>query len=431
MNNLNVPLKQNNFFINFIFYIFLFVFIEGSLRKWFLPQFNIEIILIRDFLIFWIVLIGFKNKIFITGASIERVTLFFSIFFFIVILIQQLVYNYNFGVTLIGIRNWILYLWFSILIYRVLNIKIFLKKILDILLYLTSITFIIITIQHLSPSTAFINQNIGTDIYIFEVARDIVRVTGTFSFTYGYVQFIYFLTPFILYYLDEGKNLGNTKRLLIFFMLIFCVFLSGSRSLIFYFLFQLFFFYVFVASHKILIIFKGLILSLIIYLIIENFFPNSILATLERFESASDKYVIHLRMLEIIFGNYNSWMNLSILGEGLGLSSNLSKFFINVDFILGENESDRIILGGGVFGIFILIFKFFLSFYFIIKGYKIFKSFNYSLPLLFSSYFIIQILTQQNTGQLTSHAFSFLSLGIMLSFLKIFNSSLNKNENYY
>ena len=82
MNNLNVPLKQNNFFINFIFYIFLFVFIEGSLRKWFLPQFNIEIILIRDFLIFWIVLIGFKNKIFITGASIERVTLFFSIFFY-------------------------------------------------------------------------------------------------------------------------------------------------------------------------------------------------------------------------------------------------------------------------------------------------------------------------------------------------------------
>ena len=116
------------------------------------------------------------------------------------------------------------------------------------------------------------------------------------------------------------------------------------------------------------------------------------------------------------------WETFSLIGEGIGLGSNIAKIFTGRVFILGEYESTRIINEGGIMGVFFLVSKFIFSFYSIRKTLTIFKKYNEILPLYFSIFFVTQLLFRNITGQLTGHAFTALGLGFIIYFL-------NKNYN--
>jgi len=168
--------------------------------------------------------------------------------------------------------------------------------------------------------------------------------------------------------------------------------------------------------------FRNLLVILIFCILIIYFFPSPIDAILTRFETASDKNEIIKRILQIIIGDKSTWENFTFLGKGIALTSNFSNFSINKIFYLGEYESDRIILGGGLLGVIFLFSKYIFVFYLLFKNILV-RNIN-TLKLLISVYFIIQILTQNITSQVTSHTFTFYALGILIAIIN--ESNINR-----
>ena len=101
------------------------------------------------------------------------------------------------------------------------------------------------------------------------------------------------------------------------------------------------------------------------------------------------------------------------------MGSNSARVILGLDgvFTLGEFESDRVINEGGVLGIFFILIKF-ITVYFLILSYKKLKREQEPYAFLYWSYLLIHIFSSQITGQITSHAFTYLALGIGFAFLK-------------
>ena len=179
-----------------LFFIFFFyILFEGAVRKWLFPNLSIEVILIRDFLVILMIISGFKNQIYNLNSMIEKSILFWTILILFWLVVQLIFVDLKFGIALIGIRNWVLYFWFSVLFFRVFNSSNKIEKFISKIVYTIIPISLLVLFQHFLPVEHFINKQIGVGS-IYQFAPGIVRVTGTFSFAYGYGLYISFVTPF-------------------------------------------------------------------------------------------------------------------------------------------------------------------------------------------------------------------------------------------
>ena len=69
MNKLKV---KNGFKKKMLIIFFFYIILEGAFRKWFLPNLNIEIILLRDLFIIFFIFKGFLNNEFDFNSRIEK-----------------------------------------------------------------------------------------------------------------------------------------------------------------------------------------------------------------------------------------------------------------------------------------------------------------------------------------------------------------------
>ena len=408
----NLTNQSTDILYKYFVFLFFYIILEGALRKWLLPKLNIEIILFRDLFIIYVILISFKNKIFNSTSNIENVLLLWTVLVVIWSIIQLIINDLNLTNILAGLRFWVLYFWLSIVIFRTIENKPNLEKLIKIINFSILPMSILIIIQHYSSVDSFVNKQIGENNYIYQVVPGIVRTSGTFSFTYGFAQYIAFLTPLILYQISD-KDINKLYKLILGLSLLICVIFSGSRAVFLQFFFIIIIYLFFLPKIKTNII--NIFILFIFSLTIIYIFSSPIEAIFNRFNTASDKNLIFQRIVQTIFGEKQTWENFSIFGKGIALTSNFSNFSINKIFYLGENESDRIILGGGILGIIFLLSKYFFVIYLLFKNILVKK--KNTLKLLFSLYFIIQILTQNITSQVTSHAFTFYALGILIAII--------------
>ena len=174
------------------------------------------------------------------------------------------------------------------------------------------------------------------------------------------------------------------------------------------------------------------LLSAILFVLLTlYFFGSAIDATIARFEVGGGKTETELRIFETIFGSEEIWSNFTFFGEGIGLGSNLSRTFTEIPFSLGENELERILNEGGLVGLVFFLFKLIFSIIILFRGYKISVDSNNILPFIYCVYMAVQLPTAQITGQLTTHAFTFLGLSILFIILNSYgnlNSRVNENN---
>tara|TARA_B100001093_G_scaffold273994_2_gene261906 strand:+ start:2738 stop:4033 length:1296 start_codon:yes stop_codon:yes gene_type:complete len=427
-------IKEKKFIINSYFFIFIYIILEGGIRKWFFPTFNIEIIVIRDIFVILLILYGFSKRIFFINSSIESISIFWTFLIIFWSILQIIIKNTQLGIIIVGYRNWILYLWIAILFYRSIDnyseIERFLFK---ISLILIPMSFIVI-LQHFLPIDHFINQYTQDTIQlsnkreVSQVIPGIVRTTGTFTNPTGYGVFTIFITPIILSILDFNtyKNRYFKLKFFIIISFVICIVVSGSRTVIFSTLFlSLMYYLILICFKKFKKVFLFSIIFLIFYLLSIIFLDRAIDAIIQRIDTASVNEKLSVRMYELIFGNIWQQRDFDFLGIGFGYGSNLSKIFVREGFILGEYETDRIIGEGGLIGFLFIFFKLMISYYLLRKSLQIsLKKDNY-LPIIFSLAFISIILIQLVTGQNTVHAFSFLCFGLSLALVKIYDNQKN------
>ena len=412
--------KSNNFFKRLFLIVFFFTILEGAVRKWFIQGYDVQLILLRDGLVLYSIFYGFNKRFFIKNWK-ENILLLWTILVTVWSFLQFVINDFNPFITLIGIRNWVLYFWFSLLCLRCLGKK-ELESILLILLYTIIPIGILVIYQHFMPAGHIINKQVGTTTVedIFTVAFGVVRTSGTFTFTSGQVQYLAFLTP-IIFYLMGGKyndSISQISKIIILILFFISIALSGSRGAIMNSGFMLLmFFLISLKLNKMENILSYLFFGLIFIFFISYFFDNAIEATKFRFQEASDSDQISSRIMRIIFGTSEIWLNFNLFGEGIGIRSNLSKLFVNINFTDAENETSKVLYEGGLVGLIFILIKFIFSIIVLLKCYKISIKTKNIFPFLYSVYMGQQLLAAQITGQVTTHAFTFLGLGILFIIL--------------
>lgn len=430
-NNYTYPMKHQKNRISIVGKLFLFilfiVLFEGAIRKWLIPSAGIPLMFLRDFIVIGAFLLGMNLKYFKFKAFPEVLLLVWTFIVIIWSLLQFVFEIIPFPVIFIGFRSWILYAWFSLLCYRALkpyDVEIILKVLLLSLLPMVVLS----VIQFMSPVNAFINKQPGEGL-IFVVVKDIVRATGTFTFTIGYTTYLALLAPLVLWMMSKNIRIfkSNSIQLLIKVLFFVGVMVSGSRGSLLFTAGMFGFFimsYFFTGAYK-KISSKSFFLGSI-FIIIAGYYTLPILeraynANISRIETASRQEDVQTRIIETFIGSAKTWDNLELFGYGIGAGSNAARSFMpkaEDGFILGEMEIDRILNEGGLIGIFFSLFKLLISVYALVISFRIMIKEKNTLAFLFWTYLTVQLLTSSMTGQITVHAFVFLSLGIGWALLK-------------
>tara|TARA_B110000285_G_scaffold153055_1_gene170879 strand:+ start:796 stop:2085 length:1290 start_codon:yes stop_codon:yes gene_type:complete len=422
----NLTAKKKIFLRKLIIFYFFYVLLEGALRKWVLPNLATEIILVRDFLVIFIIMQGFTNKLYNFNSYLEKSALIWTVLVLFWIVLQHAFIDIPAGVSFIGFRCWVLYIWFSVLIFRIFNNFNEMNQFIDKIIYSLIPISLLVLVQHYLPPEHLINKQTGTG-YIFTIANDIVRVTGTFSFTFGQVQYMAFITPFFLYFiLERNKQISLFIKIILSFSFLTCVFVSGARGTILYVSFMIFFALCFNKTNKSFITSSLILLPLV--LICFFVFERAIDATLQRFAVSGDASSSIVRLINAFLPDMSTWRDYSTLGRGIGFAANMSRIYLGEDFRISEHESDSIIVEGGILGVIFLFIKILIATKCVSSAIKIYQNFYTALPLYLSIYFFIQILINPITKQITTHAFTFLSLGLLLVALNHY--SKEKNNNY-
>lgn len=452
--------------------VFLIVIFEGALRKWVTPSLTTPLVLLRDGLslygVFWAISRG-------KMALMPKVTQILALWTFCVVawgMLQVMVNQGSLLIFVIGLRFWLLYLWFAYAAAVSLTEFDF-KYIKKVLMGTLLVIMPLVVVQFFSPPGSFINRQLdGDEENVFRLAGDIVRTSGTFTFTAGQSIFLGILGPIVLATITLANRLFASK---IFPMLIIgayfvAVFLSGSRMALATFAFQFVCFVliesIYIAgplkkintavskprfqslhqrmrrgnpfafrgaglvgnnvantesvkikrskrSSVLLILGAGILLSILPFIL-----SSAVDATRERFQTASEVEGFSTRMFMTIFGEV-TLDSFSFLGYGLGAGTNFAGITTGASFKLGEFDSTRILMEGGVLGVVFIGLKIMAAFVGVKKSLAMSKLSGSSLPLLLWITASIAMFMWQINGQLTINSLGYLLLGLSIASLRL------------
>jgi hypothetical protein len=289
------------------------------------------------------------------------------------------------------------------------------------IIYLTPL----IIIQFYSSPSDFINKQLDDDeAKVFRLTADIVRTTGTFSFTAGQTTLLAMLGSFTLAGLT-AKNILFTKKWMpsiIFFTYAILVILSGSRAALTTFGFQFCIYIIlaifFTKKNNRLQTISLLMLSILMLVILPYIFSTAIDATTERIMNANDSEVLSDRIIIIFFGDPELYENFNWIGYGIGAGTNFVGTISNTDFALGETETSRVMLEGGVLGFIFVFVKSLTVLFGLSKSIKVVRLNGNPFPFLIWITIALALFTWSIIGQLTVNALGFLLLGIGVFILR-------------
>lgn len=401
--------------------VFFVVLFEGAIRKWISPALTVPLVFLRDCLVLFGVFWALKFNKFITKNIVFKALVGWTVIVVLWGLLQLIINNNSPFIYLIGLRFWLLYLWFgcvSALAMTEHDFNVIKKTLMLVILY----TAPLILIQFYSSPSAFINRQVdGDEDKVFRLTADFVRTTGLFSFTLGQTTLLAMVSPFVLSSLVGSGYLFRRKGMvvLIFIALAISTMLSGSRSalLMFFIMFMAMILFEFFFSKKkrnatkVII----LILSLAVVVSVPFLFSSAFDATAERVVSANESEVLSDRVVTLFLGEPEIRERASFIGYGLGMGTNLVGFLSNTQFALGEAETGRILMEGGLIGFMFVFFKIAIILVAIKKAFFISRRTGDSLPILLWVTLLVAIFSWSIIGQLTANALGYMFFGLGLA----------------
>ena len=349
---------------------YIYMIIEGMIRKWFIPIFNKEIYFLKDFFLIFIYFFAIKYNFLFE----KKISKFFAIFIILTLFFGSFGYSFNkieILSFLLGSRSYWLFTPLFLVIIHVFDIE-DLKKFIKINLYFVLPYYTLVLLQSYYPFDAFINSGYKSSVQNPE------RPSGYFTYTTQNTYYFLFLLASYFSYCISQKIISN-KKLFFLIVLNFClmgimILLKSRASYVFGAVIVLYSFYITLISKQITI---SKLKKLIIILIITplSFNLNSVLFeyqysfSIERFNSdraVENPLFEYSRGVEIKifdknvnlhdFCSKNSSIcrvlndvyyfpgikNASKFGEGIGAGTTLVTYINNEKkFILGESENYR------------------------------------------------------------------------------------------
>lgn len=415
-------------------YVILLIF-EGALRKWILPGLATPLLLIREPIVIWLVIVGvnrgwLKNNFVIAISIISCVSFLLSIS----------VGHQNLSVALYGLRIYLFHIPFVFVVGRVISRK-DLLKIGRFILYVSVPMTLLITLQFYAPQSAWVNRGVGGDTEGagFSGALEYFRPSGTFSFTSGYVMYQLLVACFLFYYVISNTLLPQRLRIqnwllwLILGCFLITIPFSISRTHFFQTIIVLGFMLLAVVLGRSKTIQRSLtkfvpaLVAVLILLIFSGIMADSLGAFTTRLESANSieggvEGVVGNRYIGgLVQGLYNE--QAPFWGYGLGLGTSVGAQLAGgnagmFSFFNGEQEWNRMTNESGLLlGWAIIAVRLLISGYLFFRAYHVLRQQQDPLPWMLSAGVLLTF-PQGQMGIPTNLGFIILLAGLGLAALK-------------
>ncbi|WP_396166223.1 hypothetical protein [Flavobacterium sp.] len=406
-------------------YFFLLIF-EGALRRWVIPSLASPLLLIRDVLAVYLLIIAIRNNYYPSNRIVPLVFLIGIISIFTALFFG----HGNLFVALYGARILMIQFPMLFLIGHIFNKQ----DVIDmgkVILWLAIPMTILITMQFYSPQSAWVNKGVGDNIEGagFSGANGYMRPPGTFSFTTGNVTFFCLVACYVFYFWLKPQLINKYLLIASSLALLVAIPTSISRTLFFQvFISTLFFIWAKSSQPGFLKNFSQIVIGIsIITILFLNFdgLNDQIGAFWERFTKANEvegglRGVFMDRFLGGLVSSFFSIDDKNIVwGQGIGMGTNVGSQLLTgkLSFLIAEGEWGRIIGESGmVLGLLIVLIRIQLSFNLLYKSFI--KLINGDeLPWILVSYGFL-LLLQGLWAQPSNLGFYVLTGGLLISSLK-------------
>ncbi|MDM0012625.1 hypothetical protein QTH87_09310 [Variovorax sp. J22P168] len=399
--------------------VLLVLVFEGAVRKWGSASATIPLLLLRDVLAIYVIAYAFTHGHLQRQRGVTMVLLVWSCMVVAWGLFQLVAGQSSPIILLIGLRFWLLYIWFAVAAAAAMNETDYRVAVLTAV-WILVIMVPLALVQSVSPPGARINSQVGgEEDEIFLVAAGVVRTTGFFSFTLGYTTYLALVAPLVFGVLAARKRnpLQSLFAVLALAGLVAGSLVSGSRATIVYaivflpayFLGRLWFARGPARTRAALAVFGGVILIGVLLFV----FSGAIEIASQRFETAAESEDFWVRLLTIFIGEPYVHDRVDWLGLGLGLGSNLASYVRigSQEFALAEFEAGRILLEGGLLGYAYTALKVGVIAVGVSKSLILSYRVRSPYPVLLWLAVSLALLTWSSIGQLSAHGM----LGILLA----------------
>ena len=406
-----------------IWIYFILLIFEGALRKWILPFLSGPLLLVRDPIALYIIVLAQQRGIILESFAKWMIGFGIASFFTAI-----LVGHGSFAIAAFGMRVLVLHFPLIFIIGKVFD-KDDVIKIGKATLFIAIPMVILIFLQFYSPQSAFVNRGIGGDEdgAGFSGALGFFRPPGTFSFTNGNSLFFSFVAPFVFYFWLYPKLVNRWLLLGATVALLGSIPLSISRSLFFSIAVTFAFTIIGVARKPEYIkrVLGAAVGIAVLFVVLSNTsaFSTAFEAFNTRFEGANEaeggvQSVLVDRYLGGLLAAFSLADKIPFFGYGIGIATNFgAPLVFSQHLFLPEGEWGRIIAEQGyIFGIGVILVRLLFSIDVLKRSYK-FLSKGDLLPWILLSYFLISI-PQAQWKQPTTLGFSIIIGGLQLAALR-------------
>jgi hypothetical protein len=282
----------------------------------------------------------------------------------------------------------------------------------------------LVMLQHFLPPSSPINVQPDTDEdAIFRVTADIVRVSGTFTFTMGFACFIAVVSPIAISSTWNGVRLYRRAWLAIVGLIAVSIstLVSGSRASIMFFgallaVQTLAGFGAAKTGKALMQSFVRTALAVIALAVTLGLFSDALTATQERFQTAAADEDVVGRIETELLGEPAARKEMNAIGHGLGAGTNAGSVLLTGEnaFELAESEPARVLLEMGVIGFAWLMVKCLIFAVGVSRSLVRLVRCSESLPLLMWATTAYGMSSWPVSGQVSANAFGYIALGLAL-----------------
>jgi hypothetical protein len=399
---------------------FLLIIFEGALRKWILPFLSSPLLIVRDPIALYLIVLANQRGMIYSGYAKSMIVVG------IISLFTAMAFGHgNLGVALYGARILVLHFPVIFIMGKYFNFDDVIK-VGKVTMWIAIPMIVLVTMQFYSPQSAFVNRGVGGDESGagFSGAMGYLRPPGTFSFTNGNSLFFSFVAVFVFYFWLSGLKINKLSLIGATVALMASIPLSISRTLLFTTIVSGIFTLIAVSRKpkyfsKVLGAAIGIIA---LFMIVSqlDMFKTASGAFMARFEGANEseggvESVLVDRYLGGLLTALKSAANQPFFGYGIGLGSGLGAQIFGIPRPEGEWATITWEMGV-IFGFVVIIVRMGFSLEMLIAGYKLLVKGNI-LPWILLSFLLLNV-PQAQWKQPTSLGFGILIGGLQLASMR-------------